>query len=286
MQMLNLLKSNYDSNVPNHLKVDTGDLLFLRDQDRLLGFGRIGQIRSFEASKTILRCPVCRTSQIYRCRDLQPAFYCREHKAIAEPIQELISVRRYEADYSRTYTPVTAGIWADDLRTVCVRYNRQLSIQQVDQRQIAHLLSSRLPALKNLIDQFMDNLTVGPGDAAEDHPEFDPLQSGDRRAHIFRTIRERRGQSSFRDKLIRRYGQRCVVSGCDILAILEAAHICPYRGSRDHHVDNGLLLRADLHTLFDLDLLGIDPDSLTVYLHTSAAQSGYETFATAGCNIS
>jgi hypothetical protein len=41
----------------------------------------------------------------------------------------------------------------------------------------------------------------------------------------------------------------------------------PYRGAEDNHLTNGLLLRADIHTLFDLDLLGIDPDSLTITLH-------------------
>ena len=32
----------------------------------------------------------------------------------------------------------------------------------------------------------------------------------------------------------------------------------PYRGTKDNHPDNGLLLRADIHTLFDLDMIGID----------------------------
>lgn len=48
---------------------------------------------------------------------------------------------------------------------------------------------------------------------------------------------------------------------------MEAAHICPYRGEQDNHPANGLLLRADIHTLFDLDLLGINPDGLQVELH-------------------
>jgi predicted restriction endonuclease len=42
----------------------------------------------------------------------------------------------------------------------------------------------------------------------------------------------------------------------------EAAHITPYLGPESNHVSNGLLLRADIHTLLDLDLIGIDPVSL------------------------
>jgi predicted restriction endonuclease len=43
-------------------------------------------------------------------------------------------------------------------------------------------------------------------------------------------------------------------------AVLEAAHIHPYRGAHTNDVTNGLLLRADLHTLFDLKLLWIDEE--------------------------
>jgi len=49
--------------------------------------------------------------------------------------------------------------------------------------------------------------------------------------------------------------------------VLEAAHIKPYRGKTDSHLENGLLLRADLHTLFDLNLIGVEPDTLTVRVH-------------------
>jgi putative restriction endonuclease len=59
------------------------------------------------------------------------------------------------------------------------------------------------------------------------------------------------------------------VTGCTVLAVLEAAHIKPYRGERDNHSENGLLLRSDIHTLFDLDLLGIEPDRLQAELHPS-----------------
>lgn len=96
-------------------------------------------------------------------------------------------------------------------------------------------------------------------------------QEGDRRKVVERQIRERRGQTQFRNDLRARYGDQCLVSGCKILAILEAAHVSPYRGEEDHHPANGLLLRADIHTLFDLDLLGIEPETLVVRLHPGVA---------------
>ena len=63
------------------------------------------------------------------------------------------------------------------------------------------------------------------------------------------------------------------------MEIVEAAHIWPYRGDHDNHPDNGLLLRSDLHTMFDLDLLGIEPGSLAVHLHPSARLEDYARLA-------
>ena len=60
------------------------------------------------------------------------------------------------------------------------------------------------------------------------------------------------------------YGGRCAVTGCDAVAALEAAHIVPYTGPQSNHVTNGLLLRADIHTLFDIDLIGIHPEKLAI----------------------
>ncbi|TXT35565.1 MAG: Uncharacterized protein FD138_1301 [Planctomycetota bacterium] len=103
-------------------------------------------------------------------------------------------------------------------------------------------------------------------DVSSNESHYSP-QDGDRRQMVERQIRERRGQQQFRDALRKRYADRCLVTGCEILAVLEAAHISPYRGEDDNHTDNGLLLRTDIHTLFDLDLLGIEPDQLRVELH-------------------
>ncbi|MDZ4656407.1 MAG: HNH endonuclease [Bythopirellula sp.] len=89
----------------------------------------------------------------------------------------------------------------------------------------------------------------------------------DRRSLVYKQICKRRGQRAFRDALRKRYGDLCLVTKCEVLDVVEAAHISPYRGENDNHVQNGLLLRSDIHTLFDLDLLGINPDSLRVEVH-------------------
>jgi putative restriction endonuclease len=66
--------------------------------------------------------------------------------------------------------------------------------------------------------------------------------------------------------------------------VLEAAHIRTFPGEDGNRPANGLLLRADIHTLFDLDLLGIEPDRLRVELHPDVIKE-YGQFAgkTLGC---
>jgi putative restriction endonuclease len=92
-----------------------------------------------------------------------------------------------------------------------------------------------------------------------DDTGFDPDSFEDQRDRAMRAIRIRRGQPRFREELMNAYEGRCAITGCAIADVLEAAHITPYAGSQDNHVSNGLLLRADLHTLFDCGLIAIDP---------------------------
>lgn len=74
----------------------------------------------------------------------------------------------------------------------------------------------------------------------------------------YRAIKERRGQANFRMRLLEAYGRRYCISGCRVEALLEAAHIRPHAEEPYYDTRNGLLLRADLHTLYDLHLLGVD----------------------------
>lgn len=76
----------------------------------------------------------------------------------------------------------------------------------------------------------------------------------------------RPGQDEFRNKLLDIYKGRCIISGCDIEEVLEAAHIIPFNGLHSHNIANGLLLRSDLHKLFDKYLLAIHPNTRKVLL--------------------
>lgn len=107
--------------------------------------------------------------------------------------------------------------------------------------------------------------------------EFDPADVVDARKRTLASIVRRKGQSSFRKKLFKAYAGQCAVTGCTIEALLEAAHIVPYLGADTNVVSNGLLLRADIHTLFDLGLLWVDPDSLLIEMADALVQSEYSS---------
>lgn len=91
-------------------------------------------------------------------------------------------------------------------------------------------------------------------------PPFDPENLEDGRQQILALVKRRQGQARFRRELLRAYGGACAISRCSVEPLLEAAHIYPWKGKETNHVSNGLLLRADLHTLFDLGLITIGSD--------------------------
>lgn len=68
----------------------------------------------------------------------------------------------------------------------------------------------------------------------------------------------RLGQRSFQAVVLDAYHRRCAVSGTHISPVLQAAHIRPVTAGGEHRLDNGLLLRSDVHTLFDRGYLGVD----------------------------
>ncbi len=76
-----------------------------------------------------------------------------------------------------------------------------------------------------------------------------------------RTLVEQRiGQGAFRVAVTDAYERRCAITGERTLPVLEAAHIMPHASGGPNDVRNGLLLRSDLHLLFDGGYVTIDQD--------------------------
>lgn len=74
------------------------------------------------------------------------------------------------------------------------------------------------------------------------------------------------GQQAFRALVTGAYSERCAITGSRILPTLQAAHIQPVERDGQHRIDNGLLLRADVHLMFDRGYLGVDPQRRTLHV--------------------
>jgi putative restriction endonuclease len=73
-------------------------------------------------------------------------------------------------------------------------------------------------------------------------------------------VRPRLGQGTFRVAVLGAYGRACAVTGEHSLPALEAAHIRPFSDDGPRDVTNGLLLRSDIHRLYDRGYVGVTPD--------------------------
>lgn len=119
---------------------------------------------------------------------------------------------------------------------------------------------------------------------ARSDSEFNEADLGEVNAErelIARQIEARRNQGPFRRELMRRFSGRCAVTGTDVEEVLEAAHIVPFAKGHEKRDSplNGILLRADVHTLFDQGLISINPKTLTVWVHDSLKGTEYEEFS-------
>jgi putative restriction endonuclease len=133
-----------------------------------------------------------------------------------------------------------------------------------------------IPVIDPVSDVLEATARAEENDDEADGSEY-PKGDYDARLRVVRQIVARQGQSAFRSALLEAYKGRCAVTGCDATAALEAAHLRPYRGPDSNAVANGLLLRADIHTLLDLRLLAPDPGTRNVVLSKLLAGTQYES---------
>lgn len=107
-------------------------------------------------------------------------------------------------------------------------------------------------------------------------PETEAEQAAERQKRLAR-VWERPGQAKFRRQVFDLFGARCLVTGCETLICLEAAHIVPVGFGGDDKATNGLPLRADLHRLFDAGAMTVNPLTWRVVMAQSVLD-GYGEF--------
>lgn len=100
-----------------------------------------------------------------------------------------------------------------------------------------------------LWDSVREHLLISPEQLQEGHHFGAP-----------QIIQPRLGQGAFRALVTDVYDRRCAVTRERTLPALEAAHIYPYKDGGMHEARNGLLLRRDIHSLFDAGYVTVTPD--------------------------
>lgn len=271
----------YDSDVANHLRVKSGDVALVRSRNAVLGVALISQIKEGVGQKSRLRCPECGATNIKQRVTLQPAWGCRNGHLFDEPANDTVTVRTFEAHYGSSFQKCSSGLTLDRLQRAVIRPSDQMSIKEIDLATIEEWLIEET-GTRAILHEFASHMVAG---FAPDKPVDGPVSIIDERRRVLREISMRRGQAKFRDKLIRRYGAICQISRCSFSGLVEAAHIRPYAASSDNSAHNGLLLRSDLHTLFDLGLLSVHPKTMLVTLHPATLAAGYGSFEGVGLAI-
>jgi hypothetical protein len=95
-----------------------------------------------------------------------------------------------------------------------------------------------------------------------------PANSRDERMARFVSREARPDQAAFRRKVFEACGERCVISGCNVVEVLDAAHKKGRDWRKHNKAEDGYLMRKDLHALYDSDLLTIKANG-TIGLHES-----------------
>lgn len=117
-------------------------------------------------------------------------------------------------------------------------------------------------------------------DSTRVHPPLDDPEDQLERQQRVATVILRPKQHQFRTALLEAYGGRCAITGCSAPLALQAAHIIPVSKEGTDSARNGILLRADLHLLFDAGLITIDHRSMTVEVAPALAGTEYEILDT------
>jgi len=238
---------SYDSQVGNYKNVQVGDLVFVKGESHLLGFGEVEMITSTKATKDVYRCPKCGESPEARKR-MTPRWRCSGKGCHYEfdddeMLREKKEVIKFLASYKNTWRDANSPLDRKEVFQFQANQDNQSAIRPLDTARVADLIvrimgSTALPIAT--ISELPDVIVGG---------------------HVVQLTKRRVGQQEFRLALLENNGETCFISGNQPACVLEAAHIRKFSKYESHDLGGGILLRRDYHTLFDRYLIRINPDT-------------------------
>lgn len=234
----------WDETVANGRQLATGDLVVLCDSDFVLGAAWLDSIDEWPDSKDRYRCPSCTSTKFHSREHIAPRYRCTTCTAAFETpqIEVLENISFFRGDYERTWQELDLSMAKDALGPAFLSQARQNSIRELD----FHVTKVIIEQAQSLGELWWASTTT----------EKKKLPGG-----FYGVIGKARiGQQRFREEMLLRFGSCCAISGPLPGSMLDAAHLYRYADEPKHDIAGGLLLRRDLHALFDRYELLIDPD--------------------------
>ena len=231
---------SYDSNVANSRQVAVGDRLVFWDELNLIGASTVASIEQWPGTKNISRCPRCASTNIASRKTRTPRFRCDDcHEEFETPIVTKAEVTHYRTDHEQGWVDLAGLLDGATLREF-TGYS-QNSIRRLDWDQFARAIEAAAGSTVLNPVNIVQDFVIGGG-------------------HTTRQVSVRIGQPVFRAHLIKKYGSICAFSGRAPAEALEACHLYSYAEVGRHDIEGGLVLRRDLHRLFDQGLLAVAAD--------------------------
>lgn len=237
----------WDSTVPNHGQIKAGDPIAIWDKERLLGLSVIEEIEEETKEKLLFKCPHCGMAGIKARQTKSPRYKCYKCKGMFDkPDTQTKTVTEYRSRHDAAWTSLENLLPGADLRQLCESPKSQLSMRPLRWDDFQSTIS--LKGAERAVERVTHRVT----DFVFPH------------GHHLEIVRVRRGQRLFREHLLSTQGETCAFTGDAPARVLEAGHLYSYAELGVHHEHGGLLLRRDIHRLFDDGWLAVDPETLKV----------------------
>ncbi|KNX39609.1 hypothetical protein VV01_19350 [Luteipulveratus halotolerans] len=237
----------WDSTVHQYAHLKVGDPIAIWEKGRLLGTSVIEDIIERTIEKQLFRCPRCAMAAIHERARKEPRFRCSNCKnEFDEPTVIVKQVTEYQSRHDAAWTPLEGTLARHELRELCEKPKSIDSMRPLKWSAFEGALLAR--GANAAVDR-----------VAQRAPDINFAQG-----HHLRLVRVRRGQQKFRARLLDVQGTTCAFTGSAPPRVLEAGHLYSYANLGVHHEHGGLLLRRDIHRLFDDGSLAVNPSDLRI----------------------
>jgi len=146
---------SYDSHVQNHKSMSEGDLVIIREGDKLTGISIIQEIEKSTGTKNLNICPVCELQGVRFRKTLSPAWICDQGHQFREPKKKTKNIVNYFASYNHYYVELTPKVDWRSLAT-CFKNKSTTSIRELSLEQLFASGNKEATPLQNSVRSFLE----------------------------------------------------------------------------------------------------------------------------------